>query len=296
MGNGVRVPNESTVAESVPSNSDRNKLFTENAAKERPASDIIASHSRGLNHASRPGLLQSVEVQGPEAAPKMTAADPSVRRSWSASSDELQGAVTVRPVPSSLPPCKKDVSGGADTCPRSSPSDIRPTTFSPTVSGSKRRRNKNRAKKFRSFSASLVRFGPVVLRPSNENPVEVHVDATKLWVVGNTLESSSKHEIPLQKIVRVICGDESSCKIRLVLSKTEGQSNHQMDIELITTEVKEQLRGLLQEQNVRLQQKARYVRTFFYSDISNNAHMPLVTGWTELSGKTKGTSRTILMG
>ncbi|OJJ83185.1 uncharacterized protein ASPGLDRAFT_466781 [Aspergillus glaucus CBS 516.65] len=265
-GNRAWEPNEDTIPESVPSDSDHDELFTENAAKERlsSASDIIASHSKGLNQAPRPGILQSVEVEGPKVAPKLKAiTSPSVsnrRRSTSGSSDELQGAVTVPPVPSTLPLRKEDVSSAL----RSSPSDIRSTTFSPSASKNKKGRKKRRRvsneqihqliEPYRSFEASQVQFGTVQLRPSSEKAVEVNLDTNRLWVVGNTPDSSLQQEISLRQIMQVIYGEDTSCKIRLGLSKTEGQCN-QMDIELITPEVKDELFHLLQILPIKLKYK-----------------------------------------
>lgn len=266
--NRVWEPSEDTIPESVPPDSDHDELFTENAAKGRrsSASDIIAFHSKGLNQAPRPGILQSVEIQGPKVAPKMKSiASPSAsnrRQSSSDSSDELQGAVTVRPVPSTLPLRKEDVSSASYL--RSSPSDIRSTTFSPSGSKNKKSRKKRRRgpheqghrldEPSRSFEASQVQFGSVQLRPSSEKAVEVNFDATHLWVVGNTPESSIKQEILLNKIMQVIYGEGTSCKIRLGLSKMEGQCNH-MDIELITPEVKDELFHLLQGLRIKIKRK-----------------------------------------
>lgn len=268
-GNRAWEPNEDTIPESVPSNSDHDELFTENAAKERrsSASDIIASHSKGLNQAPRPGILQSVEIQGPKVTPKMKAiASPSVsnrRRGSSGSSDELQGAVTVPPVPSTLPLRKEDVSSALG----SSPSDIRSTIFSPSGSKNKKGRKKRRRvpneqthqleEPHWSFEASQVQFGPVQLRPSSEKAVEVNLDTNRLWVVGNTPESLLQQEISLRQIMQVIYGEDTSCKIRLGLSKTEGQCN-QMDIELITPEVKDELFHLLQILPIKFKYKPRY--------------------------------------
>ena len=271
--NRVQEPNEETVPEPASSDSDHDELFTGNAAKERrsSASDIIASHSKGLNQAPRPGILQSVEVQRPKASPKMKAIPSpfasNKRRSLSDSSDELQGAVTVPPVPSALPLCKEDVSSASYL--RSSPSDIRSTTFSPSGSKNKKSRKKKRRvpngqghrvnEPHRSFEASQVQFGSVQLRPSSEKAVEVNFDATRLWVVGNTPESSVKQEVSLNKIMQVIYGEDTSCKIRLGLSKMEGQCN-QMDIELITPEVKDELFHLLQGLRIKIKHKPRYAR------------------------------------
>lgn len=229
-------------------------------------SNTIAFHSKDLNQAPRPGILQSVEIQGPKVAPKMKAiASPSSsnrRRSSSGSSDELQGAVTVPPVPSILPLRKEDVSSAL----RSSPSDIRSTTFSPGDSKNNKSRKKRKRvpneqthrleEPHRSFEASQVQFGPVQLRPSSEKAVEVNLDTNRLWVVGNTPDSSLQQEISLRQIMQVIYGEDTSCKIRLGLSKTEGQCN-QMDIELITPEVKDELFHLLQILPIKFKYKPR---------------------------------------
>lgn len=267
-GNQSWEPNEDTIPESVPSDS-YHEIFTENAAKERrsSASNIITSHSKGLNQAPRPGILQSVEVQGPKVAPRLKAiSSPSVsnrRRSSSGSSDELQGAVTVPPVPSTLPLRKEDVSSAL----RSSPSDIHSTTFSPSGLKNKKGRKKRRRipneqtrqlnEPYWSFEASQVQFGTVQLRPSSEKAVEVNLDTNRLWVVGNTPDSSLQQEISLRQIMQVIYGEDTSCKIRLGLSKTEGQCN-QMDIELITPKVKDELFHLLQILPVKFKYKPRY--------------------------------------
>lgn len=256
--------------------SDDDELFMENAAKERCA---VESSDEDLNNNQKTGTFQSFEIPRPKKPhEKDVSASPSlqrqymnagkVRRGSDSSSDVLQGEATVSSVPSGLPVGRKkevssesDVEAGKPVRQESSPSNIRPTNFSPSNKAQKKRNGKKPQKKdqsYWSFGASSVRIGTLHLRLADRKPVKVHVDfgTGKLKFEGNMSGSTQRYEHDLRKFMQVIHGEGSSCKVRLGLSKTEHQTS-QIDIELISTEARDDFCGVLRKQTVKFQPKDR---------------------------------------
>lgn len=276
--NGAQVPQQSEPESKKPHHpaSDDDELFTENAAKERRA---VESSDEDLNNNQKTGTFHNVEIPRPKKPhEKDVSASPSLRRQYmnadkarrgsDSSSDVLQGEATVPSVPSGLSAgFKKEVSSESDVGTEkpvrqeSSPSNIRPANFSPSNKTQKKRNGRKPQKKdqsYWSFGASSVRIGTLHLQLADRKPVKILVDFGngKLKFEGNMGGSTQQYEHDLRKFMQVIHGEGSSCKVRLGSSKTEHQIS-QIDIELISTEARDNFCGVLRKQTVKFQSKDR---------------------------------------
>lgn len=191
------------------------------------------------------------------------------------SPDELQGDVTVRPMPRSFVAAKKDddsesavsshfrtnVRGGR----QKSPSDIKPTIFGSeaTISeGASRRQNKPASKpERRLFPVSYFRNGETSTDSSNPTSVGITFDGDRnafSLPTDNSTNADSGSWLPVRKIALALRGIDESCKVRLRLSKTEGSSDQDVDIEFHSKEDQSSICKLLETKGVKLVEKARY--------------------------------------
>lgn len=279
--------------------------FTENAAKERRD---MSSDSEDLSQTPKPAVLQSVQV------PKLHPKNPATSRSLQSqimitdsnldphaeSPDELQGEATTQPVPAVLPVgCKKNASNGSSlgteraAGQRSSPTDIKSTEFSPSTPQGNRVRKKARKKAQNrwSFEALLVQDGNIQLRHPDDESTTVHFDKSKgiLEFAADTTDSPHQFSFPLKRVVQIFQGNDPSCKLRFNLSKMESPVGPvgPIDIELSSTEEKNNLRGLFRD--VSIQYKDRYAHLPLGLEISNNAYICLANLWMVRSKKPRGT-------
>ncbi|RHZ54681.1 SUMO protease ULP2 [Aspergillus thermomutatus] len=240
------------------------QCFTENAARERRFSIPSVKHE----------VLQSVEIRKPRGfdvagSPSLHAhpTDGQQRDSESRESpDELQGAATVQPTPDfSSEFRKKDVRGGINAGKQvaqkeSSPADIRPTDFvSSSHSGqgkSKRKNNRSgkRPSADRSFQATYVRFGSIIGPSSGNEIVELYADTNNEIIKMTGPDPASSFQIPFSKVFRISRGASPSSKVRLAL-RDEDTSDRSVDIELTSSEAKEDFCSLFTASHVKTLEK-----------------------------------------
>lgn len=246
--------------------SDENdELFTEEAHKER------LSNQNPLD--SKQDLFQGIDIQPRKTfREKNLTSSPSIQRQLNRdgldgreSPDEIQGAATVQPVPSVLPASQKrdifskpDAEAAEGTTRSRSSSDIRPTIFLPHDQKGNRSRNKRKGKHQRLFDAHSVRLGSMQLPSSDEQVVEVRVDASngKLEIVATNSDGISLHEVLFKRIVQVLRGDDPCCKIRLKLSAQAESPFAHVDMELSSKEQKNDICHLLEGHGIRFQTKS----------------------------------------
>ncbi|KAE8392618.1 hypothetical protein BDV23DRAFT_52253 [Aspergillus alliaceus] len=180
------------------------------------------------------------------------------------SPDELQGDATVERAPVSLRQYQEDEimmsKSEAEERPStigrlSSPSDIQPTVF--TSSSQRHRKSDKRrtapASREKSavkiFYATFVRVGSSERRLSDA--FEIGVETTEPIII---LPWNGK-KLSLQRLDKVLQGNQPSCKVRLKFSR-KGGLDDEMDIEFSTSEEQETfcnlLQGLLRGQQVHL--------------------------------------------
>lgn len=268
------------------SSDDNDELFTEQATKER--------RLKRPRQNSKHEIIQGVEIQPPKVIrPKDLNSSPSLQRQSKntdkmrhssdarESPDEIQGEVTVPPAPPFLVHRKKDIDSKPDieaaergaSRPQSSPSNITQTNFSPGKRPGKRNRNKRKKGKGHcSFKASYVRLGTNCLISSDKNPIEVHVDTVNggLEAVAGSVDSSPPIKVQPQRILQVIRGEYSCCKLRLKLTSQAESPFPQMDIELLSTEEQDGLCNSIQGPKISFQTKPRYACLYLFGfDIIN---------------------------
>ncbi|PKX96609.1 SUMO protease ULP2 [Aspergillus novofumigatus IBT 16806] len=226
--------------------------FTENAAMERRFSIPSVKHE----------VLQSVEIQRPRrldrsGSPSLHGHPTNEQRDSELreSPDELQGAATVQPAQEfSRESRKKDVRGGINARKqvaqrKTSPADIRPTVFVPSSHQGKFKRkitkSGTRPRADRCFQATSVRFGTITGPSSGDKTVEVHVDP-----INETIKMTGPDPRILFKIFR---GASPSCKVRLALR--EGTGDQSVDIDLTSSEAKEDLYALLAASGAKVVEK-----------------------------------------
>ncbi|KAL2846126.1 hypothetical protein BJY01DRAFT_213707 [Aspergillus pseudoustus] len=164
------------------------------------------------------------------------------------SPDELQGEATVQPVPTSLDRSTRDKTSVDD---RSSPSDIRPTTF---ASHEKRARKSRKGKPNNkrpapeTFRLGFFRTGPHIRDAlGGENDMLI-LDPVDDKITITVPDKGNIREISLGKVNRILVGDEDSRKIRLELSMGPSR-DHKVDIELSTSNEKARFKFLIQKLN-----------------------------------------------
>ncbi|KAL3478381.1 hypothetical protein BJX99DRAFT_106082 [Aspergillus californicus] len=263
---GTRVPRPSNKKSTSRSNGfssdDQDRRFTMDAAEQRRRESLSPSVEPG--HVSRKPPEQasnlSVEILNNPTAFNNTAKNPpqntlsrrNARAFFSRESpDELQGEVTVRPVPSSLNKPKGDPAS------ISTSSDIRPTEFSRQKPGN-RKTKKGKSIKERQLPSFRVFYfrGGAIIRPTlgGEND-KVIVKSVDREITISVADAGYVRTIPLQKILKVMVGDDSSRKLRLELSKVSGEDS-QLDIELASPEEKASLCSILEELGIDSQEKS----------------------------------------
>ncbi|GAQ08914.1 hypothetical protein ALT_6235 [Aspergillus lentulus] len=236
------------------------QCFTENAARERRFSIPSVKHE----------VLQSVEIQKPQrldrpGSPSLHGHPTNERRDSESreSPDELQGAATVQPAQDfSLEFRKKDVRGGFNAGKqvaqrKASPADIRPTVFVPSSHQGKFKRkitkSGTRPSADRCFQATSVRFGTTTGPSSGDKTVEVHVDPINETIKMTGPDPANSFQIPYNKVFKIFRGTSPSCKVRLALR--EGTGDQSVDIDLTSSEAKEDLSTLLAASGAKVVEK-----------------------------------------
>ncbi|KAL4886247.1 hypothetical protein BJY04DRAFT_205003 [Aspergillus karnatakaensis] len=251
--------------------------FTREAAKERRRESIASSMEPAQVPRQLPEQTSNIRVEIFGKPPVLNGHKP--RTSISRESpDELQGDVTVRPVPRSL-------ELRADTIDTSSkqPSDIRPTVF---ISNEKSRHGGRKIKKGQAsqmdspapFLLNYFRRGPTfreVLDGEN-NQITVYPGAGIICV--KIADAGYMDSFPLDKVMKVVVGRHPSSKVRFELRGTTGMDN-KLDVVLISSRERDRLEGLLKglgNLDVKLQDKDRMDRIFKNSERDHANYAPAV--------------------
>ncbi|KAL4903404.1 hypothetical protein BDW74DRAFT_179821 [Aspergillus multicolor] len=235
--------------------------FTIDAAKQRRRESILPSREfeKASGEVPAQGSISSVEL--PNEPPARNTAEtprpgyagkspPSI--TWD-SPDELQGDVTVGPVPSTLNRVTRDSQS------EPLPSDIKPTVFS-TQAKSKPKNKKLKAKKGLvpplSFEIIYYRGGGFLADDLEHEHgyLTVKPDSHEHGEITTFVPSGFTHSIALQKVLKVVVGESPSRKVRAELSKS-GAEDNKIDLELSTSDEKNQLCSFLRELNVVVQEK-----------------------------------------
>lgn len=246
--------------------SDCDERFTGMAASQRKAPALDTYHgqavSEGLNHNSRPEILESVEIpalkestrgkrlaKSPLLQEQFIAADGTQRNSDmrdSPSPDVLQGEKTVNASVSPVIRSPRKGGGRSGVRLHSSPSDIQPTNFTT---------RKGNQKKL--FEAVSVRAGAVKRMAPGGKAIPMVVDTTlnTIGVGGNNHDPESGEEISLRSIRLAVRGARPSRKV--MLHMRGGTSYPRMDIELSSEEDKESLCVVLRQKQIEMQDKDR---------------------------------------
>ncbi|KAL4939272.1 hypothetical protein BDV06DRAFT_38903 [Aspergillus oleicola] len=236
--------------------------FTRDAAKER------RRESGGFDKVARKLPEQSSNLSG-ETVKKQSIFDDQVtitppphqagksRPSCSRESpDELQGDVTVGPVPTSLGKYSKTA-------------DIQPTVF---ISNEKTKRgHKNKKWKAskkglpapQSFKIFYYRRGASLKDALGGENDQLIVDPSNDEFTVTIADSGIVHTISLQKVLKVLAGGRASRKVRFELSKVD-RDDTKLDLELSTPKEKECLCSLLRVLKVEVQEKdEKYIDNAF---------------------------------
>ncbi|KAL4964394.1 SUMO protease ULP2 [Aspergillus stella-maris] len=237
--------------------------FTRDAAKERRRES--GSHEQVARKLPEQSSNLSVEIaKKPSIVNNQVTVTPpphhsgKSRASYSRDSpDELQGGVTVGPVPTSL---------GKYNEPSS---DIQPTVFISNDKSKRGHKNKKGKASKRNLPASQTfkifyyRSGPFLkdaLGGENDQLI-VNPGDDKLTV--QIADSGIVHTISLQKVLKVLVGGRASRKIRFELSKVD-RNDTKLDLELSTPKEKETLCSLLRLLKADVQEKdEKYIDSAF---------------------------------
>ncbi|KAL4993085.1 hypothetical protein BDV10DRAFT_179741 [Aspergillus recurvatus] len=177
------------------------------------------------------------------------------------SPDELQGDVTVGPVPTTLSKSRRESRDGP-----LSP-DIRPTLFTsqaksrPGKTKNKKGKIKRRLPARQTFKLFYYRGGPFLQEALGGENDQLIVDpdgGDSGKVTVRLPDSGYVHSISLQKVLKVVVGGAPSRKVRFELSKA-GVDDNKCDFELSTADEKEQLCSLLGELKIEVQEKTGWV-------------------------------------
>lgn len=197
-------------------------------------------------------------------------------------------------MPSVLPASqKRDLFGKPEneatdrtTRPKSS-SDIQPTVFLPHDQKGNRSRNKRKGKHQRLFDASYVRLGSIHLPVSDEQVVEVRVDAAngKLEIAASNPDGLCLYGVLFKRIVQVLRGDDPSCNVRLKLSAQAESLFDQVDMELSSEEQKNDICLLLEGHGIRFQTKTRYVLFPIPIKVLGRGSLCIVSDWMDSTFK-----------
>ncbi|PYH96107.1 cysteine proteinase [Aspergillus ellipticus CBS 707.79] len=263
------------------SDDEHDERFTENAAKERRRTSLLPGPDYSSIKSDRPGkaeIFQSVEIVNPKPSgsakhvknnrtnSKQAIQKGAGRRVTDSreSPDELQGAVTVQiPSFSGVPRRRARSESELEEHPAtgnhqlSSP-DIRPTVFQTSENGLKGKRKKSvktpKLLSTQSFKVTFVRSGSIEQQASDGKPVQLDVDTTKGTIVFTHKLDSKSVDVPFSKILKVFRGESPSHKVRLKLSKM-SEFDQQIDIELISVQVKEAFCAFLATQRLQIVDK-----------------------------------------
>ncbi|KAL4929663.1 uncharacterized protein BDV17DRAFT_53478 [Aspergillus undulatus] len=192
------------------------------------------------------------------------------------SPDELQGDVTVGPVPTSL---GKNSKGQ----PASTSSDIRPTVF---ISNDKSKRGIGKGKKEKpkkglppsqTFKIFYFRKSPFLKEALGGDNDKLKVDPGNGELTVTVADSAIVHTISLQKVLKVLVGGRSSRKVRFELSKVE-RDDTKLDLELSSSEEKENLRSLLRTLKVEVQERDEiYIDNAFQKSVREHQRFQATT-------------------
>ncbi|KAL5047351.1 hypothetical protein BDW71DRAFT_206478 [Aspergillus fruticulosus] len=173
------------------------------------------------------------------------------------SPDELQGDVTVAPVPMTLNKSRRE-SRDEPLSP-----DIRPTFFTSQANSrpGKAKNKKGKARKGlparQTFKVFYYRGGPFLQEGLGGENNQLIVDpggGDSGKVTVRIPDSGYVHSISLQKVLKVVVGEAPSRKVRFELSKV-GVDDNKYDFELSTADGKEQLCSFLRDLKIEVQEK-----------------------------------------
>ncbi|KAL4753191.1 hypothetical protein BDW72DRAFT_41055 [Aspergillus terricola var. indicus] len=173
------------------------------------------------------------------------------------SPDELQGDVTVGPVPTSLSKPRRE-SRDEPLSP-----DIRPTLFTSRAMSrpSKTKNKRGRANKGlphrQAFKVVYYRGGSFLqeaLEGENDQLIIDPGDGDSGKVIVKIPDCGYVHSISLRKVLKILVGGASSRKVRFELSKV-GVDDTKYDFELSTADEKQQLCSYLRGLKIEVQEK-----------------------------------------
>ena len=183
------------------------------------------------------------------------------------SPDELQGEATVGPIPRLLGAGRKAEYRSPKTSHKLATNleSVSPNDF-PERPERRKRRSKDAgpvkgSSHDRLFDANFFRFGTVERVPSKGKPVVIFMNDYTIGTVETDNQSENTSKISLKKVREVLRGMDNSCKVRLQLSSSEGPSRN-VDMELSSTEDKDELCHRLSMLDVKVQERRRYVCLF----------------------------------
>ncbi|KAL4742105.1 hypothetical protein BDV11DRAFT_181571 [Aspergillus similis] len=247
------------------SSEDPDLIFTRDAAKERRKESAllrgdfnnvpwkVPAHTSNLSVeiVNKPSVSDNVFETSPPRHEKPRAL---LSRD---SPDELQGDVTVGPVPTSLSKSRRES--------RDEPlsSDIRPTLFTsqamsrPGKTKNKRGRANKGLPHRQTFKVVYYRGGSFLqeaLKGENDQLIMDPSGGDSGKVIVKIPDSGYVHSMSLRKVLRILVGGASSRKVRFELSKV-GVDDNKYDFELSTADEKEQLCSCLRELKIEVQEK-----------------------------------------
>ncbi|KAL4977084.1 hypothetical protein BDW66DRAFT_166026 [Aspergillus desertorum] len=266
---GARVPRPSpkkraSFADRFPSE-DADLNFTRDAAKERRKESVLPSGPSHNIQCEVPGHTtnMSVEIVNRPSVTYNTYETPPPRHEKAPASlsrdspDELQGDVTVGPVPATLSKPRGELPA------RPLSPDIRPTFFTSQAKfkSGKTKNKRGNAKKGlparRTFKVFYYRGGPFIKEALGGENDQLIVDpggGDSGKVTVKIPDSGYVHSVSLRKVLKVVVGEASSRKVRFELSRV-GVDDNKYDFELSTADEKEQLCSFLRELKIEVHEK-----------------------------------------
>ncbi|KAL4804901.1 hypothetical protein BDV18DRAFT_161305 [Aspergillus unguis] len=256
------------------SSEDQDISFTRDAAKERrresngevPRELLAQPSNLSVEIVKKPSIFNGASKSSGKGRPSYSRESP----------DELQGEVTVGPVPTSL----------GSQPDKTSSSDIRPTVFIPQQKSKRGKGKKGKGgKKGRPasqiFALSYYRGGSFLREALGGGNDHLTVDPRRGEsgeIIISIADSGFIHSISLHTVRKVVVGESSSRKIRFELSKVEGEDT-KLDFELSSADDKERLCALLRDLTIDVQEKeGNYIDNAFKKGVRDHVNVAQPNG------------------
>ncbi|KAL5338078.1 hypothetical protein BJX70DRAFT_398987 [Aspergillus crustosus] len=239
------------------SSEDVDLSFIHDAAKERRGKPAFKDGEPAQVSRKLPEQTSNISVEILSKPPTLTSHEPrsSIARE---SPDELQGDVTVRPVPRSLDNLK---SGTIAVPSKQSSSDIQPTIF---ITKDKSKQGVRKTKKGQKaamkppppapFILKYFRWGPILHKVLGGENDHISVRPSQREIYFTLGDVAYEESISLDKLLKVYVGQALSCKCRFFLSKVQGKDTT-IDFELLSTEERKRLESVVKSLEKTIQGK-----------------------------------------